>query len=79
MVLENQSHLFFSVSGLDKDYKYPELFSHTIYSGEKLYGMIFKPGQMEPGQKYPVILSVYGGPEVQLVSNTFKVNLDLSS
>lgn len=24
------------------------------------------------GEKYPVVLSIYGGPEVQLVSNTFK-------
>ncbi len=35
--------------------------------------MIFKPNRMEPGKKYPVVLNVYGGPEVQLVSNTFKV------
>ncbi|KAI4458580.1 protease family s9bc dipeptidyl-peptidase iv-related [Holotrichia oblita] len=28
--------------------------------------------RLSPGRKYPTILNVYGGPEVQLVSNTFK-------
>ncbi len=70
-LLQNPSTLFFA--GPDADYKCPELFSHTISSGDQLYGMIFKPKDMAPGKKYPVVLSVYGGPEVQLVSNTFKV------
>ena len=56
----------------EKQYHYPELFSHTIASGDKLYGMVFKPHDIQMGVKYPIILSVYGGPEVQLVSNTFK-------
>ena len=34
--------------------------------------MVFKPHDIQMGVKYPIILSVYGGPEVQLVSNTFK-------
>lgn len=62
--------LFFAV--LD-DYQGPELFSHDISSGDKLYGMIFKPRDMQPNERYPVVLQIYGGPEVQLVSNTFKV------
>jgi len=37
--------------------------------------MVFKPHNFIPGHKYPTILHVYGGPEVQLVTNTFKVNL----
>jgi len=37
--------------------------------------MVFKPHNFVPGHKYPTILHVYGGPEVQLVTNTFKVNL----
>ena len=56
----------------EKQYHYPELFSHTISSGDKLYGMVFKPHDIQIGTKYPIILSVYGGPEVQLVANTFK-------
>ena len=58
---------------MEKDYQPPELFSHKISSGDKLYGMMFKPKNMVVGRKYPVMLSVYGGPEVQLVTNTFKV------
>lgn len=50
----------------------PELFSYQIKSGDVLYGLIFKPVNLIPGEKYPAVLSVYGGPEVQLVTNTFK-------
>eukprot|EP00095_Tigriopus_kingsejongensis_P006537 maker-scaffold842_size89644-snap-gene-0.13 protein:Tk06537 transcript:maker-scaffold842_size89644-snap-gene-0.13-mRNA-1 annotation:"dipeptidyl peptidase 9" len=57
---------------LDREYQCPELFSRTIGSGDLLYGMIFKPHNMVPDKRYPVIVNVYGGPEVQLVTNTFK-------
>ena len=50
----------------------PELFTHKIASGETLYAMVFKPHGFRPGVKYPTVLNVYGGPEVQLVSNSFK-------
>lgn len=52
----------------------PTLVTHQISSGDVLFAMIFKPHNFVPGQKYPTILHVYGGPEVQLVTNTFKVN-----
>ncbi|KAJ8958297.1 hypothetical protein NQ318_017443 [Aromia moschata] len=50
----------------------PDLYTHEISSGHVLYAMIFKPHNFEIGKKYPTVLNVYGGPEVQLVSNTFK-------
>ncbi|XP_078040146.1 dipeptidyl peptidase 9 [Augochlora pura] len=50
----------------------PEIFTHKISSGDTIYSMIFKPHNYKPGVKYPTIVNVYGGPEVQLVSNTFK-------
>ncbi|CAG9860999.1 unnamed protein product [Phyllotreta striolata] len=50
----------------------PELYTHEISSGHVLYAMVFKPHNFECGKKYPTVLNVYGGPEVQLVSNTFK-------
>jgi dipeptidyl-peptidase 9 len=53
----------------------PTLVTHQISSGDVLFAMVFKPHNFVPGQKYPTILHVYGGPEVQLVTNTFKVNL----
>ncbi|CAK9800355.1 Dipeptidyl peptidase 9 [Anthophora quadrimaculata] len=50
----------------------PEIYTHKISSGDAIYSMIFKPHNFHTGVKYPTILNVYGGPEVQLVSNTFK-------
>ncbi|XP_031832018.2 dipeptidyl peptidase 9 [Nomia melanderi] len=50
----------------------PEIYTHKISSGDIIYSMIFKPHSFQQGVKYPTILNVYGGPEVQLVSNTFK-------
>lgn len=53
----------------------PELYTHQISSGELLYAMVFKPHTFIMGKKYPTVVNIYGGPEVQLVSNTFKVRL----
>ncbi|XP_050313592.1 dipeptidyl peptidase 9 isoform X2 [Anthonomus grandis grandis] len=50
----------------------PTLYTYEIHSGQILYAMVFKPHNFTPDKKYPTILNVYGGPEVQLVSNTFK-------
>lgn len=55
-------------------YEGPDLYTHQILSGHVLYAMVFKPHNFDPNKKYPTILNVYGGPEVQLVSNTFKVS-----
>lgn len=52
----------------------PSIFSHKLKSGEIIYSMVFKPHDFRPGHKYPTVLNVYGGPEVQTVSNTFKVS-----
>lgn len=50
----------------------PQLFEYKLKSGELIFGFLFKPDFMEPGVKYPVLLEIYGGPEVQLVSKAFK-------
>ncbi|XP_043468840.1 dipeptidyl peptidase 9 isoform X2 [Leptopilina heterotoma] len=50
----------------------PEIFTHKISSGDTIYAMIFKPHNYQPGIKYPTVMNVYAGPEIQLVSNTFK-------
>ncbi|XP_076342792.1 dipeptidyl peptidase 9-like [Tachypleus tridentatus] len=57
---------------MDPEYPPPKLFTHQLQCGEVVYGMIFKPLHMVTGRKYPTILIIYGGPEVQLVTNTFK-------
>ena len=51
----------------------PELFTYQLKSsGDLIYGVLFKPEFMENGIKYPCILDIYGGPEVQVVTNSFK-------
>lgn len=55
-----------------RGYQEPELFSHTISSGHLVYGLVFKPAHLEPQRRYPTVLTIYGGPEVQLVTNSFK-------
>lgn len=53
-------------------YQPPKLFSYDSMSGYHHYGMFICPDNYRPGQKYPTVLFVYGGPQVQLVSNSFK-------
>ena len=66
------------VSAPEGEFHCPELYTHQISSGDLLYAMVFKPHSFQPGNKYPTVLNIYGGPEVQLVSNTFKVSIMLS-
>lgn len=49
----------------------PELFCCQLSNGELIYGSVFKPEFMESGVRYPTVLEIYGGPEVQLVANNF--------
>ncbi|XP_055680825.1 dipeptidyl peptidase 8 [Lutzomyia longipalpis] len=50
----------------------PSIYNPRLHNGEILYAMVFKPHNFQLGVKYPTILNVYGGPEVQTVNNTFK-------
>ncbi|XP_075146421.1 dipeptidyl peptidase 9 [Haematobia irritans] len=50
----------------------PQIYSPQLPSGEIVYAMVFKPHNFQLGVKYPTVLNVYGGPEVQTVNNTFK-------
>lgn len=56
----------------DNDLHSPELYTHKILSGDIIFSMVFRPHNFQEGKKYPTVLNIYGGPEVQLVSNTFK-------
>uniref|UniRef100_A0A6Q2WVL6 dipeptidyl-peptidase IV n=1 Tax=Esox lucius TaxID=8010 RepID=A0A6Q2WVL6_ESOLU len=58
--------------GCPGDYKSPEIFDFPGKSGFQLYGMVYKPHNLQPGRKHPTVLFVYGGPQVQLVNNSFK-------
>ena len=37
-----------------------------------LYYKLYKPDNLEPGKKYPVIVNVYGGPHAQRITNQFQ-------
>ncbi|KAH8419166.1 hypothetical protein KR222_007338 [Zaprionus bogoriensis] len=50
----------------------PQIFRPQLPSGDIVYAMVFKPHNYQLGVKYPTVLNVYGGPEVQTVNNTFK-------
>jgi dipeptidyl-peptidase-4 len=39
--------------------------------GTTLYGSLLEPADFDPARKYPVVVSVYGGPEAQVVTNAF--------
>uniref|UniRef100_G3T355 dipeptidyl-peptidase IV n=1 Tax=Loxodonta africana TaxID=9785 RepID=G3T355_LOXAF len=54
------------------DYVPPEIFHFHTRSAVRLYGMVYKPHAVQPGKKHPTVLFVYGGPQVQLVNNSFK-------
>ncbi|CAK8694929.1 dipeptidyl peptidase 9-like [Clavelina lepadiformis] len=57
---------------ISPEYVPPELFSFTNSSGDLIHGIYYKPRDIIPEKKYPTVLFVYGGPHVQLVSNSFK-------
>jgi dipeptidyl-peptidase-4 len=40
--------------------------------GQILHYKILKPGVLEPGRRYPVIVDVYGGPSAQNVANAWE-------
>ncbi len=50
-----------------------EFVTLTAPDGAKLYARLVKPPNFDPRKKYPVIVGVYGGPEVQLVRNQWGV------
>jgi dipeptidyl-peptidase 9 len=52
----------------------PEICSYRLDTGQQLFVMIYKPVNFDPNKKYPTILNIYGGPEVQLVYNSFRGN-----
>jgi dipeptidyl-peptidase-4 len=40
--------------------------------GTTLYGSLLQPEDLDPARKYPVVVSVYGGPHVQTVTNAWE-------
>ncbi|KAI0215431.1 Dipeptidyl peptidase 9 [Lamellibrachia satsuma] len=57
---------------ISEDYHAPELFSYVGRAGDTIHGMLYKPHELKPGCRYPTVLFVYGGPQVQCVNNSNK-------
>ncbi len=55
----------------------PEIVSFLAEDGTELFGMLYAPANLQPGQRYPVVVSVYGGPHVQRVSDDWIATVDL--
>lgn len=56
----------------------PPVFATTSAAdGTALEMAIYAPEPREPGRKYPVIVSVYGGPHAQRVTDDWTVTVDL--
>ncbi len=43
----------------------------TAKDGTPLHGALVKPADFDPQKKYPVVVSVYGGPHAQMVTNSW--------
>jgi dipeptidyl-peptidase 4 len=56
-----------------------ELFTYKAAdSVTDLYGLLFKPSNFDPAKKYPLLVSVYGGPSTNGASETFAVPSNLA-
>jgi dipeptidyl-peptidase-4 len=55
-------------------YAAPELFKFKSSDGITLDGYMIKPFNFDPTKKYPVVMTVYGGPESHSVYNQFMGN-----
>lgn len=62
-----------------KDYKlgHMSLFKLKSESGDDLFCRMFKPVDFDSTKKYPAIVYLYGGPNVQLVNNTWNGGGDM--
>ena len=47
----------------------PEFLNIPASDGTKLYAEMIKPSSFDPSKKYPALVDVYGGPQVQNVQN----------
>jgi dipeptidyl-peptidase-4 len=49
----------------------PEFVTVRSRDGETLYGAVYRPPDLAPGTRAPVVVTVYGGPHVQSVQNNW--------
>ncbi|WP_294210215.1 S9 family peptidase [uncultured Chryseobacterium sp.] len=62
-----------------KNYQRPEIKNVELKAddGTPLYGKIILPTNFDPNKKYPVIVYLYNGPHLQLITNTFPASGNL--
>lgn len=62
-----------------KNYQRPEVKNITLSAddGTPLYGKLILPTDFDPKQKYPVIVYLYNGPHLQLITNAFPASGNL--
>jgi dipeptidyl-peptidase-4 len=53
---------------------HPEFVTLSASDGTKLYAMLIKPPHFDAARKYPVLIDVYGGPQVQNVRDDWGGN-----
>jgi dipeptidyl-peptidase-4 len=56
-------------------YSAPEYFKFKTSDGVSLDGYMIKPFNFDPNKKYPVVMTVYGGPESHEVFNSFSTDI----
>ncbi|HYJ40616.1 MAG TPA: DPP IV N-terminal domain-containing protein, partial [Steroidobacteraceae bacterium] len=49
----------------------PEFGTFAAADGQAMHYKLLKPGTLEAGKRYPVLIEVYGGPGVQRVTNSW--------
>ncbi|MGB4861943.1 MAG: S9 family peptidase [Tepidiformaceae bacterium] len=55
----------------------PETMTFAAADGSTMYGMVYKPAAMETRRKYPLVVSVYGGPHAQRAVDDWSLTVDL--
>lgn len=62
-----------------KNYQRPEVKNIVLSAddGTPLYGKLILPTDFDPNQKYPVIVYLYNGPHLQLITNAFPASGNL--
>jgi len=55
----------------------PEVVTLPAEDGTPLYGLVYSPARREPGRRYPLVVSVYGGPHAQRAIRDWSSTVDL--
>jgi dipeptidyl-peptidase-4 len=55
----------------------PELTTLGTRDGVQLNAAVYKPAEIEHGKRYPLVVSVYGGPHAQMVANQWALTVDM--